>query len=103
MSEIAELDLSHAGARVSGHGLDAWLAEARETLKLAIPLALTQLAQMAIMTTDTVMLGHLSTTALASAALGNTVFFFTWLIGCGPTAAVAPMIAHILGARPRDR
>ncbi|HEX3808348.1 MAG TPA: MATE family efflux transporter [Rhizomicrobium sp.] len=103
MSEIAELDLSHAGARVSGHGLDAWFAEARETLKLAIPLALTQLAQMAIMTTDTVMLGHLSTTALASAALGNTVFFFTWLIGCGPTAAVAPMIAHILGARPRDR
>jgi MATE family, multidrug efflux pump len=103
MSEIAELDLSHAGARVTGHGLDAWLAEARELLKLAMPLALTQLAQMAIMTTDVIMLGHYSTTALAAAALGNTVFFFTWLIGCGPVAAVAPMIAHILGARPNDR
>jgi MATE family multidrug resistance protein len=104
MSQIAEeIDLSHAGARVSGHGLDAWFAEAREMLKLAWPLVLTQLAQMAIMTTDVVMLGRLGKTALASAALGNTVFFFTWLIGCGPVAAVSPMIAHILGERPNDR
>lgn len=103
MSDIAEFDLSHAGRRVVGQGLDAWIAEARELSKLAIPLVFTQLAQMAIMTTDVVMLSHLSKSALASAALGNTVFFFTWLIGCGPVAAVAPMIAHILGARPKDR
>src|SRR5690242_12605715 len=104
MSDIAEeIDLSHAGARVTGHGLDAWFLEAREMLKLAWPLVLTQLAQMAIMTTDVVMLGRLGKTALASAALGNTVFFFTWLVGCGPVAAVAPMIAHILGANPKDR
>jgi MATE family multidrug resistance protein len=55
---------------------------------------------MAIMTTDVVMLGHLSTTALAAAALGNTAFFFCWILGCGPVAAVAPMIAHTLGAEP---
>ena len=103
MTDITELDLSHAGRRVVGHGLQAWLDEARETLKLAGPLALTQLAQMVIMGTDTFMLGHFSKTALASAALGNTVFFFTWLIGCGPVSAVSPMIAHILGARPNDR
>jgi multidrug resistance protein, MATE family len=100
MTDIAELDLAHAGRRVEGHGLDAWLAEARETLKLALPLAATQLAQMAIMTTDVIMLGHLSTTALAAAALGNTAFFFCWILGCGPVAAVAPMIAHTLGADP---
>jgi MATE family multidrug resistance protein len=104
MTDIAdEIDLSHAGARVTGHGLDAWIAEARELLKLAGPLILTQLAQMAIMTTDVVMLGRLGKTALAAAALGNTVFFFTWLIGCGPVSAVSPMIAHILGANPKDR
>jgi MATE family multidrug resistance protein len=103
MTDIVELDLSHAGARVTGHGLDAWLAEAREMLKLALPLAATQLAQMAIMTTDVIMLGHLNTTALAAAALGNTAFFFCWILGCGPVAAVAPMIAHILGAHPGDR
>jgi len=103
MTDIAEFDVAHAGHRVTGHGMEAWIAEARELLKLAGPLAFTQLAQMAIMTTDTIMLGHLSTHALAAAALGNTVFFFTWLIGCGPVAAVSPMIAHILGASPGDR
>jgi MATE family multidrug resistance protein len=59
--------------------------------------------QMAIMTTDLVMLGRVGKQAIAAAALGNTVFFFTWLVGMGPAAAVAPMIAHIMGARPWDR
>ncbi len=102
MTDVAEFDLVRS-TRVAGDGLAAWRDEARELLKLAAPLVLTQLAQMAIMTTDVVMLGRLGKTALASAALGNTVFFFTWLIGCGPVAAVAPMIAHIRGARPGDR
>ncbi|MGD0189246.1 MAG: MATE family efflux transporter [Rhizomicrobium sp.] len=103
MVDIAEFELTHAGQRVTGHGFDAWFAETRELLKLAIPLVFTQLAQMAIMTTDVIMLGHFSSSALASAALGNTVFFFCWLIGCGPVAAVSPMIAHTLGARPNER
>jgi len=103
MTDIAELDLRHAGQRVTGHGLDAWFAEARETLKLAGPLVFTQVAQMLIMTTDVVMLGRVGQTALASSALGITIFFFCWLIGAGPVAAVAPMIAHILGAKPSDR
>ena len=103
MTDIAELDLRHAGQRVTGHGLDAWFAEARETLKLAGPLVFTQVAQMLIMTTDVVMLGRVGETALASSALGITIFFFCWLIGAGPVAAVVPMIAHILGAKPSDR
>ena len=65
MTDIAEFDIVRAGRRVAGHGLDAWFAEARELLKLAAPLVLTQLSQMAIMTTDVVMLGRLGKTALA--------------------------------------
>ncbi|MGH6888822.1 MAG: MATE family efflux transporter [Rhizomicrobium sp.] len=103
MTDIAQFDASQAGRRVAGHGADAWIAEARELLKLAAPLVLTQLSQMAIMTTDVVMLGRLGKEALASAALGNTIFFFCWLIGCGPVAAVAPVVAHSLGSRPRER
>ena len=103
MSDIVEIDLSHAGARVAGHGLDAWFAEARELMKLAGPLIFTQVAQMAIMTTDVIMLGRVGQTTLASAALGITAFFFCWLLGAGPVAAVAPMIAHILGGQPRNR
>ena len=74
MTDIAEFDLAHAGRRVTGHGLDAWLAEARELARLAIPLVFTQLAQMAIMTTDVIMLGHFSTSALASAT-GKALIF----------------------------
>ncbi|MDE3117338.1 MAG: MATE family efflux transporter, partial [Pseudomonadota bacterium] len=107
MSEIA--DITHAGAETApatgpstAAGLTGWLEEARALARLALPLIVTQLAQMAIMTTDIIMLGRLSKTALAAAALGNTVFFFTWLIGCGPVSAVAPMIAHVLGRNPAD-
>ncbi len=100
MTDLTELDLEHAGARVSGHGTAAWIAEGRELLKLAGPLILTQLAQMAIGVTDTTMLARFSTQALDGAVLGNTMFYFCWILGSGPTAAVSPMIAHILGAEP---
>jgi MATE family multidrug resistance protein len=103
MTDTIEIDLSHAGRRIQGHGADAWFAEARELMKLAGPLIFTQVAQMAIMTTDVIMLGRLSKTALASAALGNTIFFFCWLFGAGPASSVSPMIAHIRGAKPKDR
>jgi len=62
-----------------------------------VPLAATQLAQMIILATDTVMLGHFSKEALAAGAIGNTVFFFIWLLGTGPVSAVSPMIAHVVG------
>jgi multidrug resistance protein, MATE family len=81
----------------------SWGAEARALMVLATPLVLTQLAQMAIGTTDLLLLGHYSETALAAAAMGNTFFFFAWMVGGGPAAAVSPMIAQLIGARPRTR
>jgi len=79
----------------------AWLAEARELLRLAVPLAATQLAQMIILATDTVMLGHFSKEALAAAALGNTIYFMVWLLGSGMPMAVSPVIAHVQGRHSR--
>jgi MATE family multidrug resistance protein len=80
-------------------GSNPWIEEARALLRLAWPLAVTQLSQMAVMTTDVVMLGRLGKHALAAAAIGNTVFYFNWLIGIGPVSALAPMIAQARGAR----
>jgi MATE family multidrug resistance protein len=97
MSEIVEIELSRALI------WEPWIAEIRALMRLAGPLVVTQLAQMAILTTDVVMLGRLGKEALAGAAIGNTVFYFVWLLGLGPTSAIAPMIAHILGAHPSDR
>jgi MATE family, multidrug efflux pump len=102
MTDITEFDLANAGARVEGHGTAAWIAETRELMKLAGPLIITQVAQMAIGITDTVMLARFSSAALAGAVLGNTMFYFCWLLGCGPMAAVSPMIAHVLGGDPKD-
>src|SRR6185503_10842409 len=86
----------------------AFLAEARELLRLAVPMAATQLAQMIILATDTVMLGHFSKEALAAGALGNTVYFLIWLLGNGLPMAVSPVIAHVQGkhasaSKPRDQ
>ena len=49
---------------------DRFAVEARELLILSGPLIVTQLAQMAILATDTVLLGRLSTEALAAAPAG---------------------------------
>jgi len=102
------LDLPHPGPRLSGRRHGAWRLEARELLRLGIPLAATQLAQMIILATDTAMLGHYSKNALAAAALGNTIYFLAWLLGSGLPMAVSPVIAHIQGehatsTKPRDR
>ena len=103
MSEVAEFEIAAGQTRsIGARGLEAWKEEIRELAKLSGPVILTQVAFMVIMTTDIVMLGHLGVRAIASAALGNLVFFFTWLFGYGPVCAIAPMVSHILGANPDD-
>jgi MATE family multidrug resistance protein len=104
MSEYIDAEFGPIDTQpVLATGLRGWIEEAGALLKLAVPLIFTQLAQMAIMTTDIIMLGRLSSTALAAATLGNIVFFFAWLLGLGPASAVSPMIAQLVGARPGDR
>jgi MATE family multidrug resistance protein len=83
--------------------LAPWVVEIRELMHLAGPLIFSQLGQMAVLTSDVIMLGRVGKTALAAAAVGNAVYYFAWLIGGGPVSAVSPMIAHITGAKPRER
>ncbi|HET7083577.1 MAG TPA: MATE family efflux transporter [Rhizomicrobium sp.] len=99
---------SDPGPLIPARRHHAWLLEGRELLRLAVPLAATQLAQMAILATDTVMLGHYSKEALAGGALGNIIYFMVWLLGSGMPMAVSPVIAHVQGrhrasTKPRDR
>src|SRR5258707_1935838 len=85
-----------AAAPASGHHLSLELAE---TLKLAVPLALTQLGQIAMMTTDIAFIGRLGSDALAAASLAHTVFFVSFTFGMGLVSAVAPLAAQAFGAR----
>ncbi|MEY4965130.1 MAG: hypothetical protein RL274_713 [Pseudomonadota bacterium] len=96
-------DLTSPGPLIPAHRHHAWLLESRELLRLAVPLAATQLAQMTILATDTIMLGHYSKEALAAGALGNTVYFLLWLLGCGIPMAVSPVIAHIQGQHSNSK
>ncbi|MEM7774400.1 MAG: MATE family efflux transporter [Pseudomonadota bacterium] len=74
------------------------LTEVVETLKLAVPLALTQLGQIAMFTTDLALIGRLGDTYLAAGALAHTVLFATFLLGMGLVSAVAPLTAQAVGA-----
>jgi MATE family multidrug resistance protein len=87
-------------AATPGHPL---AVELTETLKLAVPIALTQLGQIAMMTTDLALIGRLGDQAVAAAALAHTVFFVTFTFGMGLVSAVAPLAAQAFGARnPRQ-
>jgi MATE family multidrug resistance protein len=74
-----------------------------ETLKLAVPIALTQLGQIAIMTTDLAFIGRLGNEAVAAAALAGTVYFASFTVGMGLVSAVAPLAAQAFGARDPHR
>jgi multidrug resistance protein, MATE family len=81
----------------------SWAAEAKATLSLALPLAGAQLAQIAITTTDMVMLGWLGTEALAAGGLAFNVYITLLLLGIGMATAVAPLVAQAVGrGRPID-
>jgi MATE family multidrug resistance protein len=91
-SEIA----AGAGARA---GRARWRVELVETVRLSLPIALTQLGQIAMMTTDLALVGRLGDTALAASALAQTVLFAAFVLGMGLVSAVAPLAAQGFGAR----
>jgi multidrug resistance protein, MATE family len=80
-------------------GAGAWRREARALARLSVPIVLTNVGQVAIQTTDVVMIGWLGPEALAASVLGVNVMFVLLLFGIGVVAATAPMIAHDLGRR----
>ncbi|MBO4223045.1 MATE family efflux transporter [Bradyrhizobium neotropicale] len=73
--------------------------ELTETLRLAVPMALTQLGQIAMMTTDLAFIGRFGDEAVAAAALAGTVYFVSFTFGMGLMSAVAPLAAQAFGAR----
>ncbi len=77
----------------------AFWAEVRATVSLSVPIALTQLAQMGLQTTDVVMTGWLGPTALAAGQLGHSLFFPMFVTLLGMLFATAAMFAQELGAR----
>lgn len=67
--------------------------QTRALLSLGVPLVGSHLAQMAITTTDTLMLGWYDVTALAGVSLAGPVFYCIFIVGSGFAWAVMPMVA----------
>ncbi len=69
-----------------------------ETMRLASPLAIAQLVQMAMGITDTVMLGSLGGDALAAGGLGESLFITVCVVLQGVMTALAVLVAQARGA-----
>jgi MATE family multidrug resistance protein len=85
---------------ISGDARPASLGiEIRALLWLAGPLVLGNLAQMAIHTTEVIILGRYDVQALAAAALAVNLYFACGTFGMGLMTAASPMIAAERGRR----
>lgn len=78
----------------------AWAQEICATFALSWPLVLTNLAQIAMGTTDVLMMGRLGADMLAAGTLGINLYVVALIFGIGLVNATSPLIASALG---RDR
>lgn len=82
--------------------LKTLLRDSRALGVLAVPLILTQLAQVALTTTDTVMMGLLGTTELAAGGLAIVIFNQLRTMGVGLVTSVGNQIAGAAARAEKD-
>ncbi|MES2064943.1 MAG: MATE family efflux transporter [Bacteroidota bacterium] len=67
----------------------------RDSLKLAIPVVISQLGHTLVQTSDSIIVGHFAgTTALAAVSLVNSLFLVPLVIGMGISYGITPLIAQ---------
>ena len=74
------------------------LAEFRSLGVLAVPIIITQLAQMGMGVADAIMAGRVSATELAGIALGGNLYWPLMLLMSGIVMAVTPWVSQLHGA-----
>ena len=77
--------------------------EVRELLRLGLPVSVTQLGVMMLGVVDTMMVGHLGTTALDASALGSLWVWGTAVFGIGLVFGMDPIVSQAHGAGERRR
>ena len=78
-----------------------WKRHFTETIQLTIPLVIGQVAIIAIWTVDIMMMGWISTEALAAGTLGNRLYQPFYFFAIGLTIAVSPLVSQALGGGRR--
>ena len=73
-------------------------SEVKQIARLAGPLVISQLSQVGMGVTDTVMAGRLSAVDLAAVAIGSSLWLPVYLACLGVMMAISPVIAQLRGA-----
>lgn len=76
--------------------------ESRVSFKLALPIALGQLASMAMSVVDTLLAGKHGSLTLAAVALGSAIWSLAMLICIGLMMAIPPTVSQLNGAGKRS-
>lgn len=79
------------------------LLESQAFLKLAVPLAIAQVAQFAVSFVDTIMMGHLGTASLAAGGLASATFQMSLTVVTGFVMSVGVLAAEAYGANKKHR
>lgn len=88
------------GATIAEHRpAGAWGEHARQTLLLAWPLVLSNLAGTGLATIDLILIGRLGGDRLAAAALATNLYHGVFIAMIGLLSAVAPLVASEYGRR----
>ncbi len=77
--------------------------EFKYNLKLAYPVILGMLGHTLVGLVDDIMVGKISTTALAAVSLGNSFLFIAMSLGIGFSTAITPLIAEADGEKDVER
>lgn len=75
----------------------------QESLRLAIPVVISQLGHTLVQTADSIIVGHFAgTISLAAVALVNSIFVIAMVIGIGISYGITPLIAQHNGRNEHD-
>jgi MATE family multidrug resistance protein len=75
----------------------------RESLKLAVPVMLSQLGHVMMGVVDSLMVGHVGTLPLAASSLANVAFNVILLFGIGVSYAITPLVAAGQGENDNNK
>ncbi|SNV36038.1 Multidrug-efflux transporter [Chryseobacterium taklimakanense] len=76
----------------------------KQTVKLALPVMLTQLGQVSVQLFDNIIVGNLlGANALAAVSLGNALFFSVFVFGLGISFAIPPLVSEAHSQNKHDR
>jgi MATE family multidrug resistance protein len=74
----------------------------RETVRIAVPVAIGQLGHVMLSVADSLMVGQLGPEPLAAAALGGSVFVLMLVFAAGMSSAITPLTAIACGEGKHD-